>query len=92
MKEKKCPVKKVGNKIKNVKKLSYEAEDITSKNILSRIEFILLVYIEDTYKNIEDYLKSKAILLNDLSIQSCNVLLQQNLDLINKGEYFFILF
>lgn len=82
----------IGNKIENVKKLSYEAEDTTSKNILSRIEFILLVYIEETYRNIEDYLKSKAILLNDLSIQSCNDLLQQNLDLINKGKFIYILF
>ena len=73
----------IENKFLYIKKLSYEAEENThSKKVLSRIEFIFLVFIKESYKNIEDYLESNSIQLSDLSLNLSNSLLEKNLDLI----------
>ena len=77
----------IENKFLYIKKLSYEAEENThSKKVLSRIEFIFLVFIKESYKNIEDYLESNSIQLSDLSLNLSNSLLEKNLDLIKKGK------
>lgn len=73
---------------KSIQKLSFlnEKED-KSTEILKKIEFIFLSYLQTAFSSLESTINYK---LNELTSENCRFSLQQHLDFIKReGDFFY---